>query len=249
MRKIFTLIAAVMLSAAANAATKIVLDLNFVSTGNPSTADDWNAHWATDYANITADGNWVLDTNQSTPNQRYWTSSSYTSDQPVALEANNTELEFTKGLLFTWSGSGTIRLDPNPTRGLTINNKNGTIIIPNLKAGDVITFSTRSGKNGDERSWTVTNATVTSGTLTSSTGSFAAAVLEVTADGDVTFNPSNGMSVDYILVKRTTTGIQNVDAADAEVSADAKEVNLLGQPVGENYKGVVIVDGKKFVRK
>ena len=246
MRKIFTLIAAVMLSAAANAATKIVLDLNFVSTGNPSTVDDWNAYWATDYINITADDtNWT----QDGTSQRYWTSSNYTSSEPVALEANNVELKFTKGLLFTWTASGVIRLDPNPTRGLTINNNKGTLIIPNLKAGDEITFSTRTGKNGDERSWTVTNATVTSGTLTSSTGSFAAAVLEVTADDDVTFTPSNGMSVDYILVKRNTTGIQNIDAADAEVSADAQVVNILGQSVGENYKGVVIVDGKKFVRK
>lgn len=246
MRKIFTLIAAVMLSAAASAADKIVLDLNFVASGNPSTADDWNSSWATDYTNIKADdSNWV----QDGTTERYWTDASYTSSTPVALEANGVQLNFTKGLLFKWSGNGTIRLDPNPTRGLTINNKNGTIIIPNLKAGDKIKFSTRTGKNGDERSWTVVNATVKTGTLTSSTGVFAMAELEVTADGDVTFTPSNGMSVDYILVMRPTTGIQNIDAADAEVSADAKEVNLLGQPVGENYKGVVIVDGKKFVRK
>ena len=47
----------------------------------------------------------------------------------------------------------------------------------------------------------------------------------------------------------TTTAIDNVFSDDAQISADAPRYNLAGQRVGKDYKGVVIVKGKKFIQK
>ena len=47
----------------------------------------------------------------------------------------------------------------------------------------------------------------------------------------------------------TTTAIDNVFSDDTQISADAPRYNLAGQRVGKDYKGVVIVKGKKFIQK
>lgn len=247
MRKIFTLIAAVAFAAAANA-DSFVYELSCsVDGANPSNQDSW-ATFGNDWTNLEADGdNWVYDSAG-----RWFNSSSYCPEDPTTMMANGQELNFTKGLKFfyTGTGQGILRLDPNPTRGITINNSKCTLVIPNLKAGDKITYAHRTGSNGQTRTWTVTNATVTSGSLTSSTGEFTSVQLTVDANGDVTFCPSAGMSVNYILVMRPSTGIENIDAAEAvEKGAKSEKVNLLGQPVDDSYKGVVISNGKKFVCK
>lgn len=49
--------------------------------------------------------------------------------------------------------------------------------------------------------------------------------------------------------KEVTSGISHVNGAAASVKNDGKMYNLQGQQVGENYKGVVIVNGKKFWKK
>ena len=49
--------------------------------------------------------------------------------------------------------------------------------------------------------------------------------------------------------KTNTTGISHVNGNAANVKNDGKMYNLQGQQVGESYKGVVIVNGKKFVKK
>lgn len=46
----------------------------------------------------------------------------------------------------------------------------------------------------------------------------------------------------------TTTGIEDV-AVDGEGDDDAPVYNIYGQRVGENYRGIVIKNGRKFVRK
>ena len=47
----------------------------------------------------------------------------------------------------------------------------------------------------------------------------------------------------------TTTAIDNVFSDEAQIPADAPRYNLAGQRVGKDYKGVVIVKGKKFIQK
>lgn len=247
MRKIFTLIAAVAFAAAANAQTFVYELSCSVDGANPSDESSW-ASFGNDWANLSADeDNWVFDSAG-----RWFNTSSNCPSEPTTMTADGKELNFTKGLkfFFTRSAQGILRLDPNPTRGITINNNGGNLVIPNLKAGDEITYAHRTGSNGQSRTWTVTNATVTSGSLTSSTGDFTTVKLTVDDDGDVTFCPSAGMSVNYILVMRPATGISNIGAdAEASINVNAQKVNLLGQPVGESYKGIVVSNGKKFVRK
>lgn len=48
--------------------------------------------------------------------------------------------------------------------------------------------------------------------------------------------------------KASATGISHVNGAAANVKNDGKMYNLQGQQVGESYKGVVIVNGKKFLK-
>ncbi len=95
-----------------------------------------------------------------------------------------------------------------------------------------------------------------------------------TMDGDYKFNNDNntvndilvqysGSSITEILnnfhmgtmpfqitstFKAPTTGISSV-SADETVNADGKMYNLSGQQVNESYKGVVIVNGKKYFNK
>jgi len=47
----------------------------------------------------------------------------------------------------------------------------------------------------------------------------------------------------------TTTAIDNVFSDEAQIPADAPRYNLAGQRVDKDYKGVVIVKGKKFIQK
>ena len=47
----------------------------------------------------------------------------------------------------------------------------------------------------------------------------------------------------------TTTALDNVFSDDAQIPADAPRYNVAGQRVDKDYKGVVIVKGKKFIQK
>lgn len=51
----------------------------------------------------------------------------------------------------------------------------------------------------------------------------------------------------FEIVEEPTTGISNIESAN--VAKDGKSFNLAGQQVGKNYKGVVIKNGKKMVIK
>nr|MCR5511976.1 DUF5017 domain-containing protein [Prevotella sp.] len=63
----------------------------------------------------------------------------------------------------------------------------------------------------------------------------------VTGVKEVTSHEFTGQSVDIVV-----TGITNVNAAKAE---NAVRYNLAGQKVNNDYKGVVIMNGKKFMNK
>lgn len=54
------------------------------------------------------------------------------------------------------------------------------------------------------------------------------------------------LQVDAILLQKGgTDGITTITLKDA---IDSKAVNVAGQPVGKNYKGIVIKNGKKFIQ-
>ena len=60
---------------------------------------------------------------------------------------------------------------------------------------------------------------------------------------------TSGAKVYVMFSDGTTTAIDNVFSGDTQISADAPRYNLAGQRVGKDYKGVVIVKGKKFIQK
>ena len=45
-----------------------------------------------------------------------------------------------------------------------------------------------------------------------------------------------------------TTAVKKVEAVKAEATANEPAYNLMGQPVGEGAKGIVIIGGKKYLR-
>ena len=58
-----------------------------------------------------------------------------------------------------------------------------------------------------------------------------------------------GAKVYVMFSDGTTTAIDNVFSEDTQIPADAPRYNLAGQRVDKDYKGVVIVKGKKFIQK
>lgn len=63
-----------------------------------------------------------------------------------------------------------------------------------------------------------------------------------------TANDMGGLSADSTVV--TVGGATAVNAVHTDLaSADGPAFNLAGQRVGDSYKGIVIIDGKKFIRK
>ena len=75
----------------------------------------------------------------------------------------------------------------------------------------------------------------------------------ITGSGDikVTFWPANRLYLDEVVVKGSTeTGIHSLDnSTNLQVDKSSPRYNLAGQRVSDSYKGIVIVNGKKTVRK
>lgn len=72
--------------------------------------------------------------------------------------------------------------------------------------------------------------------------------MEVGADDTVSLSGANGTTYVFDFDgSYNPTGIASVK--DADKTADSKAYNVGGQRVGENYKGVVIKNGKKTLRK
>lgn len=57
----------------------------------------------------------------------------------------------------------------------------------------------------------------------------------------------NGPSMQMVKIPSSSTGIGVTDAPRSPSKATA--YNLAGQPVGDSYKGIVIVGGKKVIRR
>ena len=58
--------------------------------------------------------------------------------------------------------------------------------------------------------------------------------------------PSYTPDVTFKFIVGPATGIENITVADAE---NAPIYNIAGQKVGKDYKGLVIINGKKIIKK
>lgn len=66
-------------------------------------------------------------------------------------------------------------------------------------------------------------------------------------NGTYTFAmPAAPVAVSVTFKKSTSTGVDNLNIDN---SKNARRYNLMGQPVGNNYKGIVIQYGKKIIVK
>jgi hypothetical protein len=61
--------------------------------------------------------------------------------------------------------------------------------------------------------------------------------------------PSNGSKLTIIFDDDETTEINNIEEQGARNKEHEGTYNLAGQKVSESYKGIVIVNGKKYIRK
>lgn len=65
--------------------------------------------------------------------------------------------------------------------------------------------------------------------------------------GTYTFTmPAAPVTVNATFKGTSVTGIDDINAAQFKTS---QRYNLMGQPVGKDYKGIVIQDGKKVIRR
>ena len=60
---------------------------------------------------------------------------------------------------------------------------------------------------------------------------------------------TSGAKVYVMFSDGTTTALDNVFSDDAQIPADAPRYNVAGQRVDKDYKGMVIVKGKKYIQK
>lgn len=131
----------------------------------------------------------------SSSNNRYKNISTYDA---APLTANGTELDFTRGLLFTIGASDAVRVDIKGKRMAM--NKVLTITLKDLKAGHKVTVKCKTSKSGTGRGINVTNLTPESGSFNSTSADDQTNVATVTADGDVTLTNTGGLYVYSISV-------------------------------------------------
>ena len=58
--------------------------------------------------------------------------------------------------------------------------------------------------------------------------------------------PDADVNIKATFKEDTVTGIEEIHAAKSETG---RRFNVMGQPVGRGYKGIVIEDGQKFIVK
>ena len=154
-------------------------------------AQTWNftSVGGADKALMDADAaNWYNDTS----NGRY---NLLTAVNCAAITANSTELDFTKGLLFTGEAAATntngkFRLNYKSGR-FEMNGSGLVMIIKNQKAGSTITVSCKTTGSA-ARGFNVTNITPVSGYFNTTTAEAQTNVGKVTTDGDVTLTTNMG---------------------------------------------------------
>ena len=94
------------------------------------------------------------------------------------------------------------------------------------------------------------NAEVIEGTLTTADTEQHIAAVKVKKDGTVSFETTNGFQFFAFAINaelpEIVTGIQTVKVAHQNANAI---YNLAGQQVNEGFKGLVIMNGKKIMKK
>lgn len=216
----------------------------------PTTWDFTKELSEADAANLEADDNWAYDEE----NVRYTYVPSFTSEEAksnsIVLSANGTELDIIKGLFFGRDGS----IDANKFgidlgKGLNFGGGKYRVILTGLAKDDKVRVRI-AGTGDGNRSVTLSNVIEEDG-LTSTDKAVAEGEFTVAADGSVIIETTaalliNAIAINAELPEYTPTGISVINA---ETVSNGAIYNLSGQRVDENYRGVVIKNGKKQIQK
>ena len=122
--------------------------------------------------------------------------------------------------------------------------------IPDVKAGESIYMELESHKPTDARGVKVSQNGTEIDTFTPTTKD--SRMWTIPADGNVLISNTNGCHIYVIKVGAEAdlnTGIKAIENVVAERPANNYICNLRGQRVDASYKGIVIMNGKKFFQK
>jgi hypothetical protein len=159
-------------------------------------------------------------------------------------------LDVTKGLTFARDNSeglGEDRVRIKSKNYVAVNGSKISISLGSLVKDDVVKLRFK-GAGESERSLTVSNTELVSGSLTTADVEEHEVELKVLKDNVVTLTTTNGFQFMAITVNaELPTGVNSVKATGTKAKV-AGTVNLAGQQVGADYKGVVIKDGKKVMQ-
>ncbi len=194
-----------------------------------------------------------------------------TVDADGNLTANGVVIKELKGLKYTNTTDRSLAIAVNyPVAGGTGfgpyhgpsylwlgSSKKNYFIIPNVAAGSTIKMGVESHKTTDARGVELYVGAGTEGAkLLDKDGNAVATPKEyqeqewvVPADAastDIQIYNTNGCHIYYIEVVGSTGGVEDITVADDE---NAPMYNLQGVQVDENYKGVVIKNGKKYINR
>ena len=166
----------------------------------------------------------------------------YTVKRSLAIAVNYpTALSDYAGPAYLWLGGG--------------KNKIPCFTIPGVKAGSMITMEVESHKASDARGVELYTGVDADGLVDAATkigDSFTPKTKEahtwtIAADCDVIVYNTNGCHIYSIKVEAgDPSGISIVEAKKTQNNAI---YNLAGQKVGNDYKGIVIMNGRKFMQK
>jgi hypothetical protein len=232
--------------------TTLKVDRGEVKPSDPTAPTTWDFTQVLsdgDAANLAADAaTWTFDEANN-----YWKNVAVLADQNVftALTAGDAVLEVTKGLTFARDNSeglGVDRVRIKSKNYVAVNGSKVSISLGALVKDDVVKLRFK-GSGESERSLSVTNTEVTEGSLTTADTDVHEATLKVLKDNVVTLTTGNGFQFMAITVNADlpTTGISSAKAEGAKAKA-VGTVNLAGQQVGADYKGIVVKDGVKVVQ-
>lgn len=186
-----------------------------------------------------------------------------TANEDGTLSANNVVIEELKGLKFgnaDYNAARSLAIavnykEPNassdfgPYQGasyLWLGGKGKLCFtIPNVAAGSTITIEAESHKISDPRGLQLKQGDTQIGEDFKPT-TFASNTWTIENAGDVDVWNTNGCHIYTITIKAGATGISTVKAQNVQSNVI---YNLAGQKVGKDYKGIVIMNGKKVVLK
>lgn len=231
--------------------TTLRVDRGEVKPSDPTAPTTWDFTQElseSDAANLAADATtWTFDDANN-----YWKNIAVLAARNVfePLKANGAELELTKGLTFTRdnsAGLGEDRVRIKSKNYVAVNGSSVSISLGSLVKDDVVKLKFKASGES-ERSLTVSNTELVSGSLTTEDVEVHEAELKVLKDNPVTITTSNGFQLMAITVNaELPTGVNGVKAEGAKAKV-AGTVNLAGQQVGADYKGIVVKDGKKVMQ-